>query len=221
MRVIKYWIKIIEKLNEKEHYVQKIYRELLRITNEDPERETWVSGVKTLLETTGFGFIWQQQFVYNEQAFLTSFKKRLIDIYLQLWTSQVHLTSDNRLYKHIKSEFVFESYLHINNRALRTALTKIRLSSHIFYIERGRWGPNTVDVNDRTCNICNQVEDEYHCLIICPKFNNERNGLLSNDLLVNPCFQTFVEYFTSSDIKTQKKLALLCHEIQKEYKNSL
>ena len=145
----------------------------------------------------------------------------MIDLYLQLWTSQIHLTSDNRLYKYIKTEFVFESYLNINNRALRTSLTKIRLSSHTFYIERGRWGPNNVDVNNRKCEICDQVEDEYHCLIICPKFNNERTGLLTNDLLVNPCFQYFVEYLTSNDIKIQKKLALLCHKIQKEYKDSL
>ena len=220
MRVIKYWIKIIKNLNTKEHFVHKIYKELLKISNENPEKETWVSGVKVLLETTGFGFIWQQQFVDNETAFLNSFKRRLVDMYLQLWVSQVNLTSENRLFKHIKSNFVFESYLNINNRSLRTSLTKIRLSSHIFYIERGRWGPNNVDINDRKCTICNQVESEYHCLIECPKFNNERIGLLTDELKLNPCFQLFVKYFSSNDTKTQKNLALLCHKIQKEYKNS-
>ena len=174
---------------------KKIYRELLKITNENPEKETWVSGIKSLLETTGFGFIWQQQFVFNENEFLSSFKRRLVDMYLQFWVSQVNLTSDNRLYKHIKIHFSFDSYLYINNRALRTSLTKIRLSSHTFLIERGRWGPNSVDVNDRKCTVCNLVESEYHCLIECVKFNNERCGLLTNELIANPCFRFLLTIF--------------------------
>ena len=221
IRVIKYWLRIIRGLNNQEHYVHKVYRELCRVNFENPDSETWVSGVKSLLESTGFGYIWQQQFVTNENEFLRSFRQRLCDMYLQLWESQVNLTSDNRLYKHIKSSFVFESYLNISNRALRTSLTKIRLSSHIFYIERGRWGPNIVDVNERKCTICNKVESEYHCLIECPKFNNERQGLLTNELITNPCFHFFVEYITSCDFKIQRKMALLCYKILKEYKDSL
>ena len=145
----------------------------------------------------------------------------MFDIHLQFLESQVILTTDNRLYKHIKSNFEFEPYLKISNRALRTSLTKIRLSSHLFYIERGRWGPNMIDVNERKCTICNTVESEYHILVECPKFNNERRGLLTNDLIANPCFQFFVEYLSSSDFKNLKKLALLCYKIQKEYKDSL
>ena len=221
IRVIKYWLRIIRGLNNQEHYVHKVYRELCRVNFENPDSETWVSGVKSLLESTGFGYIWQQQFVTNENEFLRSFRQRLCDMYLQLWESQVNLTSDNRLYKHIKSSFVFESYLNISNRALRTSLTKIRLSSHIFYIEKGRWGPNIVDVNERKCAICNKVESEYHCLIECPKFNNERQGLLTNELITNPCFHFFVEYITSCDFKIQRKMALLCYKILKEYKDSL
>ena len=221
VRVIKYWLKIIRQLNNKENYVQKVYRELCKINVENPDIETWVSGVKALLESTGFGYIWQQQFVLNENTFLNSFKQRLFDIHLQFWESQVRLTTDNRLYKYIKFNFAFEPYLNISNRALRTSLTKIRLSSHLFYIERGRWGPNVIDINERKCTICNRVESEYHCLIECPKFNNERRGLLTNDLIANPCFQFFVEYLSSYDLKTLRKLALLCYKIQKEYKNSL
>ena len=109
----------------------------------------------------------------------------------------------------------------MNNRALRTSLTKIRLSSHIFFIERGRWGPNVVNIDERKCNICNVVENEYHCLIECPKFNNERRGLLTKELVSNPNFYNFVHFFTSNDLKTQRKLALLSFKIQKEYKELL
>ena len=125
-----------------ERKVQKVYRELLNINTANPNCLTWVSGIKSLLESTGFNYIWQQQFVINEREFLNCFKQRLTDIYRQHWWSEVQLTTNNRLFKHIKNDFIFESYLRINNRALRTSLTKIRLSSHIFNIERGRSGPN-------------------------------------------------------------------------------
>ena len=221
IRIVKYWLKIVKNLNGKEHFVQKVYRELVHINNENPELETWVSGVKQLLESTGFGYIWQQQYVLNEKLFLNSLRQRLLDIYRQNWWANVQTTSDNRLYKHIKNIFSFESYLRINNRALRTSLTKIRLSSHTFFCERGRWGPNSLVINERKCIICNKIENEFHCLIECPKFNNERRGLLTNDLILNPNFCNFIKYFTASDFKTQRKLALLCFKIHKEYKEQL
>ena len=221
VRIIKYWLKVIKNLNVKEHLVQKVYRELVNINTENPEHENWVSGVKSLLESTGFGYIWQQQYVINETIFLNSFKQRLKDIYMQNWWADIQTTTDNRLFKHIKTSFLFEPYLRINNRALRSSLTKIRLSSHTFLCERGRWGPNNIEIDQRRCTVCNKIENEFHCLIECPKFNNERRGLVTNDLLLNPNFNNFVKYFTANDFKTQRKLALLCFKVHKEYKELL
>ena len=82
-------------------------------------------------------------------------------------------------------------------------------------------GPNVVNINERKCNICDEIEDEFHCLIKCPKFNNERRGLLTNNLVVNQNFDNFVQFFSSNDLKTQRKLALLCFKIIKEYKELL
>ena len=70
-------------------------------------------------------------------------------------------------------------------------------------------------------NVIYIIENEYHCLIECPKFNNERRGLLTNELILNPSFFNFVDFLTSNDLKTQRKLALLCFKIQKEYKELL
>ena len=64
------------------------------------------------------------------------------------------MTSDGRLFKHIKQEFGYELYMNINNRALRISITKIRLSSNLFKIERGRWGENRVERRERLCAVC-------------------------------------------------------------------
>ena len=135
-------VKRVEAFNidNNENHVQKVYNELLLLNREAPGNITWVSQVKKLLESSGFGYIWRNQFVHNENQFLNEFKERIKDMYLQDWSSQVQLTSENRLYKNIKTNFKLEPYLNLNNRALRVSLSKIRLSSHIFNIERGRWG---------------------------------------------------------------------------------
>ena len=63
------------------------------------------------------------------------------------------------------------------------ALTKIRLGSHNFLIERGRWQRPKLDIVRRTCNICDSIEDEYHVIIECPTYIDIRQRLLDNSLL--------------------------------------
>ena len=65
----------------------------------------------------------------------------------------------------------------MNNAALRTSITKIRLSSHLFHIERGRWG-RKIDIKERVCVFCTVIEDEFHCFVKCPCFADIRKGLL-------------------------------------------
>ena len=126
-------------------------------------------------------------------------------MYLHEWSSQINLTSNNGLFKAVKSNFGYESYLDLNNRALRVSMTKIRLSSHIFLIERGRWGSNRIELNERRCNICNVIEDEFHCIVVCPRFNNERKGLLSNELMNKPSKSNFLRYLKTQSQLEQKK----------------
>ena len=222
IRVVKFWLKIIRSLNMNENYVQKVYKELIEVNDKYPESVTWVSQVKNMLETCGMGFAWRNQFVFNEEQFLKIFKQRTIDMFLQEWGAQVNMTSDNRLFKNLKRSFHCESYLSLNNRALRISITKIRLSSHAFFIERGRWGQNKLEVEERKCTICqNEVEDEYHCLIKCPKFNNQRIGLLTEYLKKEPSQQNLYRFLNSNNKNDQKKLGLLCYKILKEYREHM
>ena len=48
-----------------------------------------------------------------------------------------------------------------------------------FMIERRRWGRNKIERQQRKCEVCDSIEDEYHCLIECVRFTNERKGCLS------------------------------------------
>ena len=48
------------------------------------------------------------------------------------------------------------------------ALCRLRLCSHRLFIERCRW-KSTPRV-DRKCTLCNEIEDEYHDMLICPRY---------------------------------------------------
>ena len=58
-------------------------------------------------------------------------------------------------------------------------MTRLRISAHNLQIEIGRHKrPNKVPVNERLCETCQQIEDEYHFIMICAKFETPRKKLL-------------------------------------------
>ena len=219
--VIKYWLRIIDPTRKKPKYVLSIYNEMLKMTVSKPRAITWASLVKDLLCRCGLGVYWELQGVGNANVFLSLFKQRVHDMFLQGWREDVTNTSSLRLFKHIKTEFKFEEYLNLDNKSYRIAITKIRLSSHLFLIERGRWGKNRIDSTLRVCDICCITEDEFHCLLVCPRFVNEREGCLPDRLMHNPNIHGFLSFMKSSDKCILRKLGLLCNRILRQYGREL
>ena len=56
--------------------------------------------------------------------------------------------------------------VHINSN--RKALCRLCLSLHRIFIERGRW--TSIPRLDRKCTVCNEIEDEYHVMLICHRY---------------------------------------------------
>ena len=58
------------------------------------------------------------------------------------------------------------------NCHLRQGLSKIRLISHKFFVEKGRWSKPKVEYIDRLCTLCDEQdnEDEYYILMTCPHY---------------------------------------------------
>ena len=71
--------------------------------------------------------------------------------------------------------------VHINSN--RKALCRIRLSSHRLFIERGIW--TSIPRLDRNCTLCNEIEDEYHVMLICPRYTVLKRSILRNIILLN------------------------------------
>ena len=102
-----------------------------------------------------------QQFVNDETVFISQFRKRLEDISMQNCQENIEGVSDNRLYKklhHQGARYLTE----IDTKYIRIALAKVRLGSHNFMVERGRWQRPKINYELRICTECNELEEEFH-----------------------------------------------------------
>ena len=97
-------------------------------------------------------------------------------MYISGWRFGVEICSSLTCYREIKCTFDRADYLQVlENRKNRNVIAKLRLSSHKLFVETGRH--RQIPRQDRKCILCNidDVEDEYHVILICPFYNNVRN----------------------------------------------
>ena len=110
------------------------------MTSANKPLKNLASHIKQLLYRTGFGVVWDQQSVTDTKQFITLFRQRCKDIYIQTCFSEIEKSNRCRLYINIKEVHDTEIYLRQRcNCDLRQGLSNIRLSSHNFFVERGRW----------------------------------------------------------------------------------
>jgi len=96
-------------------------------------------------------------------------------MYISGWRFGVEICSSLTCYREIKCTFDRADYLQVlENRKNRNVIAKLRLSSHKLFVETGRH--RQIPRQDRKCILCNidDVEDEYHFMLICPFYNNIR-----------------------------------------------
>ena len=95
-----------------------------------------------------------------------------------------NLNSDNQAspkcinYRNFKPEFKIEPYItELQPRAYIT-LSRFRTTNNRLPIERGRW--ENVERSQRFCNLCtgNMLGDEFHYLLECTYFTEERKKYL-------------------------------------------
>ena len=87
--------------------------------------------------------------------------------FVDLWKKAIESNEKLNTYCKIKTVFKYEKYLSlVKNPFDRIALTKIRISNHIFPIEVGRY--KNILRHRRLCTLCkSDVGDEFHCIMIC------------------------------------------------------
>ena len=107
--------------------------------------------------------------------FIRAFKQRIVDCSKQDWHAKLLESDKARHYRFIMLTLHTANYLKFNLPIkYQIALSKLRSSVHKLKVETGRH--KDIAYENRLCTLCdyNQVEDEFHFVMICPVYENLR-----------------------------------------------
>ena len=206
--IIKYWFKII--CCDGTKYIKQVYEMMLNDLVQQPQKQNWASCVRDLLSRLGFMNVWDAQGVGDIEIFLSIFKQRVTDSFIQNWHARLNDSTRARCYITFAS-FEHKKYLEVLNvTKYRKSLSRLRLSSHRLEVEVGRWTkPNKTPIQNRKCKFCHVLEDEFHFLLECPFYSHLRKRYLHKYYWRRPNMPKFIELLSTEHVKTLKNLSVL------------
>ena len=126
----------------------------------------WYSHIRSLLFRTNHCNVWKNHRVENANRLIRQVKLCLLNIYKADWSNKARNSIKLRTYIKFKFDHSLEEYLfYIHDTRWIKALSRLRMSSHMLEIERGRHvKPQKIPLEQRTCQRCtlNSVDDEIH-----------------------------------------------------------
>ena len=154
-------------------------------------------------------------------------RKNMQTLFSTKWTEAKISSPKLDFYNKLKTKFCFEEYLHLTNHKYRNALTRLRISAHNLYIERGRYLRPPVSREDRVCIFCkvnlntHSVDSELHAINDCPLYKNARYDLLqSYSQCVNILENLFINHENNARYNIiAGKFAYTIQEIHNTYSN--
>ena len=212
-KCIKFWLKIVSSANR---YTGACY-EILK-TLDEAGKVTWATKVKSLLLSYGFGHVWFQQGVGNIDLFLREFRQRLEDTARQTCLASIR-ESSLTMYASYKHTLDAELYLTIKIRKHRVHLARLRTGSNSLAVNRLR---GRIARNERHCKYClnlniEQLEDEYHVVMVCPLYHDIRQRYLS-DAVHNTCLYRYIELMSTTDTSLLARLSIFTYHCMKLHK---
>ena len=136
-------------------------------------KRNWVSDVKNILTKNGFGFVWMNQGVGHEQAFLSEFRERLVLCFRQNWHAELEENERCRWCSSFKDVFQAERYLNVvTNKWHRDCLINFRMRT--LGLNANKHWFLTQSIN-QACPFCQDAqEDEFHVVFCCTEYTEIR-----------------------------------------------
>ena len=208
--IIKYWLKLI--VAPKHWYIYVVSKKSVNC---------WVFSVKKLLFQYGFGYVWETQATFiDHKLFIKELELRMMDIFQQTCFAGTTNINISFLYNALDRDFTMAKYLNtITIQSNRKVMAQLRLSSHKLMIERGRWKKSVH--KERTCLHCPVLEDEYHVVIVCPKYTVTRKQYMKPYYTEKPCMFKFIQLLKPHNTKEIQLLTSFIKIIFIVHKQSL
>lgn len=110
-------------------------------------------------------------------------------------------------YKYIYDTHGLQFYLRrAVNYVFKPLICKYRIHAHCLQIETGRF--YNVNRNERYCTMCNDrlIEDEYHFILICRKYEDIRKRYIKQYYWRNPSALKLVQLLSVQNVKELNNL---------------
>lgn len=175
VRCLKYWFRLLQM--DPQRLPKQAYAML--ILQDQNGKRCWATEIRELLFRTGFGFVWMNQGVQDIGGFLKVVKQRLLDMFMQEWSSTIRNKERYIMYSIIKDDFGKAAYIQdVSIYCFRVAMSQIRFGVLPINNNMNRYGENP---RSSMCHFCqNQIEDEKHFMFACPLYTDLRNIFLEN-----------------------------------------
>ena len=212
-RMVSFWSNLIEN-RENFKLSSCIYSAVHALHKEKKINSQWINLVSNILCMHGFSGVWYQQSFANSLWLQKAIKQKLTDVYIQKWISQIKVTSESNCYKIFKTHFGQSKYISTLPRSQCKSLIRFRTRNHKLPVEVGRW--KSVPLNERLCIYCNEPGDEFHYLMSCKHFEDERKQCLKSYFYKRPNIIKFEQLLNLQDDKQLKKLCRFINVIVKQ-----
>ena len=219
-RALSYWIKLIADSSNETLGAQKLstflYSMIYNMQQNDELKSQWLYSIKDSLCKLGFSGIWQSQTVNNAKWLTAALKRKLQDQYIQEWMALSNSATSSTHYRLIKRQFEFSKYLTILPENLSRKLLAFRTRNHRLPVEIGRWTGKPL--SDRKCEHCNDLGDEFHYILKCDLFKDDRKLLIKQYYYRRPNTVKYNELLNTTNPILLKNLAIFVSKIMKKVK---
>ena len=171
---LRYWLRLLQM--HPDRLSNQAYRMLLEL--DKCNKSCWVSGIREILCTAGFGFVWLQQGVGDVHTFLCQFRQRLIDMFTQEWYTTIRDRDRYDSYRNFKIVFEKEKYvLEMDTYCFRVAISQVRMNVLPLNNNVHRYSS---EYEKKLCPFCKEIEDENHFLNQCSVYDDLREKFLND-----------------------------------------
>lgn len=205
-RMLNFWIKLAQ--SEDHKFSKTIYTLMKHLHDKDVYHAKWISKVKYVLDSSGFGTVWRDQNTIKVEWFKKALNLRLLDMNRQTWASEVTTNVLCTNYTKFKEDLQFEKYILQLEIPDRISLTKFRCGNHNLPISDRRYLGAFVADGLKYCEMCNsgEIGDEYHYILKCPSIKAMREKYIDRYYYNRPTDAKFFLLFNSKVCTVQLKL---------------